>query len=162
MNYFELFGYSEAPVVDTTVLAQKYFELQKKYHPDFFSKAGETEQEEALQQSAVVNKAFTTFQSKEKTVEYFLQLRGIIAEDEKYQLPPDFLMEMMELNETLDEKDGVEVAAELASIDKSITDAINRILENPALYGDAGSLEKLKEWYYKKKYLQRILVRLGD
>jgi len=162
MNYFELFGYPEAPVIDTKVLSQRYFDLQKKYHPDFFSQAGESDQEEALQQSALVNKAFTTFQNKEKTVEYYLQLRGIIAEEEKYQLPPDFLMEMMELNETLDEKDGVEVAAELAVIDKSITDTITPILENPALYEDPASLEKLKEWYYKKKYLQRILVRLGD
>lgn len=162
MNYFELFGYKEAPVIDKTSLAQRYFDLQKQYHPDRFSGASEAEQEEALQRSALINKAFTTFQHAEKTVEYFLQIRGVIVEDEKYQLPPGFLMEMMEINETLDEKDGVEVAAELAAIDKSVTAEITPILEDPALHEDPTSWEKLKEWYYKKKYLQRILVRLGD
>jgi molecular chaperone HscB len=162
MNYFELFGFKEAPVIDKKRLPEKYFELQKQHHPDFFSQSNEAEQEEALQHSAMINKAFTTFQNAEKTVEYFLQLRGVVVTDEKYQLPPDFLMEMMELNETLDEKDGVEVAAELAEIDKAITAEITPILENPALHEDPASWEKLKEWYYKKKYLQRILVRLGD
>ena len=162
MNYFELFGFKEAPVIDKKKLPERYFELQKQHHPDFFSQADEADQEKALQYSSLINKAFTTFQSTEKTVEYFLQVREVIVADEKYQLPPDFLMEMMELNETLDEKDGVEVAAELAEIDKTITAEITPILENPALHEDPASWEKLKEWYYKKKYLQRILVRLGD
>jgi len=69
---------------------------------------------------------------------------------------------MMELNETLDEKDGVVIAAEIAEANKVISAEIRPILENSTLYDDASSLEKLKEWYYKKKYLQRILDRLGD
>ena len=30
-----------------------------------------------------------------------LQLKGLLEEEEKYPLPPDFLMEVMELNENL-------------------------------------------------------------
>ncbi|MFT3981490.1 MAG: Fe-S protein assembly co-chaperone HscB [Ferruginibacter sp.] len=162
MNYFELFGFEPAPVVDKSVLSARYFELQKQHHPDFFSQATEAEKENALQLSAAINKAFITFQNEEKTVEYFLQYKGIIAEGEKYQLPPAFLMEMMELNETLDEKDGVEISAEMAAIDQAISGEVKPVLDNPSLHNDPASLEKLKEWYYKKKYLQRILDRLGD
>lgn len=162
MNYFELFGFTPSPVIDKSLLTAKYFELQKQYHPDFFSQASDAEKEEALQRSAAVNKAFTTFQSEEKTVEYFLEQKGLISGDEKYQLPPAFLMEMMELNETLDEKDEEQIRAELAQAEQNIGMAAKPILENPALYNDPASLEILKEWYYKKKYLQRILDRLSD
>ncbi|RYY66436.1 MAG: Fe-S protein assembly co-chaperone HscB [Chitinophagaceae bacterium] len=162
MNYFELFGFTEAPAIDKRLLAEKYFSLQKQNHPDFFTQANEAEQEEALQQSANINKAFTTFQNEDKTLEYFLQQKGIVETDEKYQLPQDFLMEMMDINETLEEKDGVAITAELAAIEKALYDDIAPILKDAGLHQDAASLEKLKLYYYKKKYIQRILARLGD
>ncbi|RYY48068.1 MAG: Fe-S protein assembly co-chaperone HscB [Chitinophagaceae bacterium] len=162
MNYFELFGFEEAPAIDKTLLAEKYFSLQKQNHPDFFTQSNEAEQETALQQSAAINKGFTTFQNEDKTLEYFLQLRGIVETDEKYQLPPAFLMEMMEINETLEEKDGVELTAELAAIEKTLYDSIAPILKSADLYNDPASQQQLKLYYYKKKYIQRILARLGD
>ena len=162
MNYFELFGFPVSPRVDKTLVSQKYFELQKINHPDFFTQATEAEKEDALQQSAAINKAFTIFQNDEKTIEYFLQEQGVIQTDEKYQLPPDFLMEMMELNETLTEKDGVTLAEEMADIERPLLEEIKPILEKSATDMDDSELEKLKAYYYKKKYLKRILARLGD
>ena len=162
MNYFDLFGFTEAPSIDKKLLAEKYFGLQKQSHPDFFTKANEADQEEALQQSADINKAFTTFQNEDKTIEYFLQVKGVVETDEKFQLPNDFLMEMMDINETLDEKDGVTVTAELAAIEKEIYAAIAPLLKDSSMHNDPESLQKLKLYYYKKKYIQRILARLGD
>ena len=162
MNYFELFGFPVSPRVDKTLLSQKYFALQKINHPDFFTQATEAEKEDALQQSAAINKAFTIFQNDEKTIEYFLQEKGVIQTDEKYQLPPDFLMEMMELNETLNEKDGVTLAEEMADIERPLLEEIKPILEKSSTDMDNSELEKLKAYYYKKKYLKRILDRLGD
>ena len=57
MNYFELFDLPVSLNVDKSKLAKKYFELQKKYHPDYFTQATEAEQEEALEKSSAVNKA---------------------------------------------------------------------------------------------------------
>ncbi len=162
MNYFELFEIEPAPAIDKKLLAEKYFALQKKNHPDFYTQATEAEKEMALEQSAHINKAFTIFQNEDRTLEYFLQWKGIVQADEKYQLPPDFLMEMMELNETLDEKDGVEITEELAGIEKAMYAQIAPVLNDGALHNDAAALEKLKLYYYKKKYIQRILARLGD
>ena len=162
MNYFELFGFPVSPRVDKALVSQKYFALQKINHPDFFTQSTEAEKEDALQQSAAINKAFTIFQNDEKTIEYFLQEKGIIQTDEKYQLPPDFLMEMMELNETLNEKDGVTLAEEMADIERPLLEEINPILEKSSTDMNDSELEKLKTYYYKKKYLKRILDRLGD
>ncbi len=162
MNYFELFGLPVLPRIDKTLLAQKYFALQKSNHPDFFTQDTEEAREEALHQSAAINKAFSIFQNEDKTIEYFLQLKAIVESDEKYQLPPAFLMQMMELNETLTEKDGVTVAAELAEIEKTLLEEIKPVLDNYTSNTDAAAMEKLKAYYYKKKYLKRILERLGD
>lgn len=162
MNYYELFGFPVSPRINKTLLAQKYFELQKNHHPDFFTRDTEVEKETALEKSAAINKAFVIFQNEEKTIEYFLQLKAVMLPDEKYQLPAGFLMQMMELNETLAEKDGVTVAAELAEIEKAIYDEIEPLLQQPPAELDAASMEKLKAYYYKKKYLTRILDRLGD
>ena len=162
MNYFELFNLPVAARIDKTLLSLKYFELQKQNHPDFFTQASEAEQDSSLQQSADINKAFGIFKNDDKTIEYFLQLHNAIVPDEKYILPPAFLMEMMELNETLNEKDGVTIAQEMADIERPLLEDIEPILSQPAGHYDATALEKLKAYYYKKKYLRRILDRLGD
>jgi molecular chaperone HscB len=162
MNYFDLFGFPVAPVINTTLVAKKYFELQRAHHPDFFTQANEAEKEAALEQSANINKAFAVFQDQEKTLEYFLQLQEVIVTDEKYQLPPDFLMEMMELNESLLSKTPEAAADEIAAMEAQLYNEIAPILNDSALYGDAGSLQQLKAYYYQKKYLKRILDRLND
>jgi molecular chaperone HscB len=162
MNYYELFGFPVSPRVNKTLLAQKYFELQKNHHPDFFTRETEVDKETALEKSAAINKAFVIFQHEEKTIEYFLQIKGVILPAEKYQLPPGFLMQMMELNETLAEKDGVTVAAELAEIEKALYEEIEPLLQQYPTELHPASMEKLKAYYYKKKYLTRILDRLGD
>lgn len=158
MNYFELFELPVSPEIDQRKLAQKYFELQKKYHPDFFTQATEHEQDEALEMSSQLNKALKVFKNREETIKYLLQLKALLEEEEKYQLPPAFLMEMMELNEEL----SGDTPAQVATIETALYNEIAPIIEN---YNDetigTADLMKLKEYYYKKKYLQRILDRTG-
>ena len=162
MNYFDLFGLPVAPSIDKSTIAKTYFTLQKKYHPDFFSHADENEKEEILQQSAAINKAFKTFQSPERTLEYFLQTTGLIEKDEKYSLSPDFLMEMMEINEALAE-DEAAARDQVAAYEKKLWDEVQPIIDNyqAGNFSD-GDLQKLKAYYYKQKYLKRILDRLAD
>ncbi len=161
MNYYELFELPVSPVVDRTGISKKYFELQKKFHPDFYTNETEEDKENALAQSAAINKGFTIFSNKEKTLEYFLQLKDIIVTDEKYNLPPDFLMEMMELNEGFDEETDIEGI--IGNYEQELLEEIEPLLsiENTTLFNE-NDFQKLKEYYYKKKYLKRILERLDD
>ena len=157
MNYFELFEIPISIQIDKAKLAQKYFELQKKYHPDFFARGTEHEQEQALEISARLNKALKILKDQDQTIKYVLQLKELLEEEEKYQLPPAFLMEMMELNEDLSE----DSARQIQELENQLYTEVASIIEN---YDDArattADLLKLKEYYYKKKYLQRILDRL--
>jgi molecular chaperone HscB len=157
MNHFELFELPVSIQIDKTKLAQKYFELQKKYHPDFFANGTEHEQEQALEISSQLNKALKVLKNLDQTIKYVLQLKDLLGEEEKYQLPPAFLMEMMELNEEL----SADSAKQIEELETALYSEVAPIIEN---YNDAATsnadLLKLKEYYYKKKYLQRILDRL--
>ena len=66
MNYFELFELPVSFKTDKARLAQKYFELQKKYHPDFFVNGTEYEQEQALEISSQLNKALKVLKDRIK------------------------------------------------------------------------------------------------
>ena len=68
MNYFELFELPISLKIDKSKLAQKYFELQKKNHPDFFAKGTEHEQEQALEISSQLNKALKIFKNPDQTI----------------------------------------------------------------------------------------------
>jgi len=158
MNYFELFNIPVSVTVDKTSLAKKYFELQKKFHPDFFAQEDEVTQEDALEKTSELNKAFKIFKDPDATIQYLLKTKGLLQEEEKYPLPPDFLMEVMELNENLSEDSAVAIA----DFEQDIYAAVSNIIEH---YNDATAstqdLLRLKEYYYKKKYLQRILDRIA-
>ena len=166
MNYFELFDIPVQLKVDKSTLPVKYFELSRKYHPDFLINAPEAEQAEALEKSALLNKAFKTFQNPDLTIKYVLQLKGLMEEEEKYELPPDFLMEVMEINEGLMDADepGNDNALKLKieDLQSEIYEPVKEIVES---YQEGVSTEKellqVKEYYYKKKYIDRIRRELS-
>jgi len=162
MNYYELFELDVTAVADKTSVSKKYIELQKKFHPDFFTNENEADKENALEQSAAINKGFNILSNTEKTIEYFLQIKGIITADEKYHLPPDFLMEMMELNEAIDE-DNTNTVNQINAFENALNNDISQLLlKGNSITLPEEDLQKLKEYYYKKKYLKRILDRLDD
>jgi molecular chaperone HscB len=163
MNYFDLFGIPITLKVDKSILAKKYFELQREFHPDFYTQSDESEQQAALEKSAQINKGLKVLQQQDATIQYVLKLRELVSEDEKYSLPPDFLMEMMELNEKLEEEDSKSLKKEVSLFENSLLEQVEDIIEN--YDNDSISiekLEKLKEYYFKKKYLQRILDKIAD
>jgi len=164
MNYFELYEMPVSLQVDKKYVQDKYFELQKKYHPDFFSNESEEEQADVLDKSSMINKAYKTFQNGDDTIKYVLQLKELLEEEEKYQLPPEFLIEMMELNEALMEVDDSsleETETKINQLQKILYDKVQKIIE---YYNEDNTTDEqllqVKDYYYKKKYLKRILERL--
>ncbi|MGI8583433.1 MAG: Fe-S protein assembly co-chaperone HscB [Chitinophagaceae bacterium] len=164
MNYFELFEIPVSLQVDKKYLQDKYFELQKKHHPDFFSNESEEEQAHVLEISSMINKALKTFKNDDETIKYVLQLKQLLEEEEKYQLPPEFLAEMMELNEDLMEVDDSsleETETKISQLEKHLYDKVQNIVE---YYNEDNTtneqLLQVKDYYFKKKYLKRILERL--
>ena len=167
MNYFELFEIPVQLKVDTVPLSKKFFELSRKYHPDYFINEESGMQAEALEKSAMLNKAFKTFQNPDETIKYVLQQKGLLEEEEKYELPAGFLMEVLEINEQLmDAKDQspeerLNLQLTIDNLQSEIYAPVKEIVE----YYDEGSVSEkelleVKEYYYKKKYLDRIRRQL--
>ncbi len=166
MTYFELFEIPVALQVSVADIKPKFYQLSRQYHPDFFSQGTTEEQEEALEKSSLLNKAFITFSDKEATIKYVLQIKNLLEDEEKYKLPPDFLMEMMDLNEALMDakaeanEDGIKhEQLKINNLEDEIYNNVKSIVEN---YKDDITTEKellqIKDYYFKKKYLTRILA----
>ncbi len=170
MNYFEFFELPVGFTVDQQELKRKFYALSRKYHPDFFARAEADEQAEVLQKSSMVNKGYQIFSSADKTLQYLLELKGLVEPEEKFQLDPMFLSEVMDINEQLME---LEMAPDLAELDK-VAATTNELLKT--IYNDvegtlAGyqegitpekALLPVKDYYYQKKYLQRILDKIAS
>jgi len=168
MNYFELYGLPVLMKVDPSDIKEKFYELSRKYHPDFHARSDETSQGEALEKSADVNKAYKVFQNPDDTIKYVLQMKNLVYDEEKYELDPEFLMEVMDINEQLMEletgadKEAVEQCLEKTKeLLNQIYNEVAPITEN---YQEGVTTEKellqVKGYYYKKKYLQRILDKI--
>jgi len=157
MNYYDLFEIPISVSIDRALLSKRYFRLQKSFHPDYFTLADEAEQQTVLEKTALLNKAFKIFKDADATIKYLLQMKEMLTEEEKYPLSPDFLMEVMELNERL----SAGTADQISAMENDIYAPVRNIIAN---YNDAkvttDELLKLKEYYFKKKYLQRILDRI--
>ena len=167
MNYFDLFEIPLQLKVDKATLPHKYFELSRKYHPDYFSNASPEEQAVALDMSAMLNKAFRVFQNPDETIKYVLQLKRLLEEEEKYELQPGFLMEVLEINEAIMDADDPEtrekVKSAITELQNEIYEPVQEIVEH---YKEGVTTEKellqVKEYYYKKKYIDRIREQLGS
>jgi molecular chaperone HscB len=162
MNYFELFGLPIGFQVDTQKLRAAFMEIQKASHPDKFAQGNLEEQEAALEQSSLANKGYTLLNQKERILPYVLEILGHITPDEKYALEPSFLMEMMELNEAWmdadDETSKQAIINQVEQIKTALYAPIQTYMEMDKI--DSISQEamlQIKSYYYKKKYLDRIL-----
>jgi molecular chaperone HscB len=103
-NYFELFDLPVTFDLDAADLAARYRELQRRFHPDRFASASEPERRLSLQLTAQVNAAYQTLKDPVARARYLLGLQGVdTGEDTDTAMDTTFLMEQMELRESLDE-----------------------------------------------------------
>ena len=103
-DYFELFGLPARFDLDAADLAARYRELQRRFHPDRFAAAPESERRLSVQMTAQINAAYQTLRDTVARSRYLLGLQGVQTdEDTDTRMDPAFLMEQMELREELDE-----------------------------------------------------------
>lgn len=108
MDYFTLFGLQAGFAVDSELLATRYQDLQRQYHPDKYASRPQAEQLAALSQSATINQAWQTLRHPLTRAEYLLSLHGFDLANEQHTVRDTaFLMEQLELREELD---GIEQA----------------------------------------------------
>lgn len=104
MNHFELFGLPNQFDLDKNHLSEKFRDLQKQFHPDKFAAASERDRLMSVQKAAEINDAYQTLKTPIERAEYLLSLYGVhIRGEHQTMSDPLFLMEQMELRETLED-----------------------------------------------------------
>src|SRR5205814_1422514 len=134
--------------------------------PDFHATSSPEKQREILELSTLNTNAYKTLSNSETRMAYILETHGLLGEGTRNDLPGDFLMEMMDLNERLMELES-DFDPETVTTLQNETDSIWQELENetqpllvqfeqmPATEKPV-VLEKVKIYYLKGKYLLRI------
>ncbi|VDD84350.1 unnamed protein product [Mesocestoides corti] len=104
-NYFDFFGITKPTMnINMDSLARQKRNLQKAYHPDKFTRSSRKEQEIAASVSAKVNDAFKVLSCPITRAEYILTLNGSPCSSvDMAAADMEFLVEIMELNERVDE-----------------------------------------------------------
>lgn len=163
MNYFEFYGIDETFHPDAAALKKQFYALSKKYHPDFHATEDDEKQQEILELSTLNNKAYQTLSDPNRVVEYILRTHDLISEGAKPQLPADFLMEMMDINERLMEAENKHqlgtIAAEVLAIEGDMNNELLKLTEDYPELDDTAKESRLNEIaniYYRQKYLLRI------
>ena len=164
MEYFKLFNLPVSLYVNKTEVLKTYYALSQEAHPDKHVHAAQTMQQDATAKSAMINEAKKILDNAELRLEYILKESGAMLPDEKYQLSPLFLAEMMDLNETIMDLKLSENIEELNRVKERISSEIHNafepvkcLFEMKELELNDSNLKKLKEYYYQHKYLKRIM-----
>jgi molecular chaperone HscB len=103
-DYFSCYGLPCDYAVDLAVLRQLHRRLQQAHHPDRFVTESDGEQRRAVQITAYLNQAYTTLSTPLTRGIYLLQLQGMDPlAPTNTQMPMDFLLQQIELRESLEE-----------------------------------------------------------
>ena len=122
-NHFDLFGLSPAFALEKELLEKAYRDIQSRVHPDRFAHAGGAERRASLQWTTRVNEAYRALKDPVQRAKHILELHGVdVAFETNTAMPPEFLMQQMELREALEDA--------VAKKDPSSVDGIRKDLRN--------------------------------
>ena len=130
-DYFSFFGVPRRLTLDAADLEQRFRDLSRKFHPDFFYNAPPGERLASLERSSYLNDAYRVLRTPVSRIEHLLAVEGLPPtrhEDSAVKVPPALLEEVFALNEELDEirelresgADTAKLAARLDSARKPI------------------------------------------
>jgi molecular chaperone HscB len=171
-NYFAFYGLPEAFVLDEAALKSKYYQLSRELHPDFHAQDTPAAQAEALRLSTLNTDAYRTLADPDRRMAYLLGQHGMLEEGSaQNQLPSDFLMEVMDLNEQLMELEmdpdptaTQQLDAEVTALADTLDAGIQPVLVG---YGQLppdhlpAALAQVRTYYLKKRYLLRLRQQLA-
>jgi len=155
-SHFELFGLPPAFSLEKDLLEKAYHDIQSRVHPDRFAHAGDAERRASLQWTTRVNEAFQILKNPVARAKHLLELHGVdVAFETNTAMPPEFLMQQMELREALE--------AAVGKKDSAAVDALRNGLreDKSVLEKQIGEAIDAKNDYAGAAELVRKLMFLG-
>jgi molecular chaperone HscB len=179
-DYFETFGLERRLGVDVAALQRRFYELSRRWHPDFHQGAPPAEQARALEASARVNAAYRALRDPAARVEYLIRLEEGRETKEggavKPKAPPALLAEMFEIQEALEEaRTGAldeaaraslgaqrdALRARLAETEAELAGRLSDAWDRAAAAERPAALNALKEALATRAYLRTVIDDLS-
>lgn len=153
-NYFLFYGLEEVFDIDKAVLKNCYLDKSKLYHPDYYGDDPQA-QNIAVASSSFNNIAYKTLSNDIRRAQYLVELK-LSHGDDNIKLPQEFLMDMMELNEMIDEVD----ENSKQSIDTQIESLKSELLETIKTKATEALWLETQIAVLKWKYIERLEARM--
>ena len=168
-NYFEIFDLPFAIEVDQKALTKAYYKCSMQFHPDRYSLKSEVEQKDAITNTAIINKAYEVIKDKQSRIKYILLQSGITFEEGKEKVPQDFLMEMMDINESIMEYKMEPTKESLKSLNEQLDSLEKQLIEQISPFiiifieenNNQEALLALKDYFLKNQYINNIKSNLN-
>ena len=105
-DYFAFLGLPRRLTIAQQDLEQRFRELSRKFHPDYYYNAPPAERLASLERSSYLNDAYRTLRNPVSRIEHLLAIEGLPSaksEEGTAKVPAALLEEVFALNEELDE-----------------------------------------------------------
>ena len=105
-DFFTFLGLPRRLTISAQDLEQRFRELSRQFHPDYFYNATPAERLASLERSSYLNDAYRTLRNPVSRIEHLLAIEGLPSpksEEGTAKVPPALLEEVFALNEELDE-----------------------------------------------------------
>lgn len=161
-NFFALFDIPASFEIDKQILVSRFRELQTQLHPDKFAAKSDAERRWSLQAASFVNEGYQTLLGDLSRAVYILQINGIsIDEETDTQMDPMFLMEQMELRESIESAESsADPFSALAAIRKQIKQAIvqqSQLFSSSAIQSDWTTSRTItRQWQFLDKLSKEV------
>jgi molecular chaperone HscB len=161
-NHFALFGLDATFDVDPQLVQQRYLELAREVHPDRVSGGAPENELQSLRTTSQLNQARTVLLNPVLRAAYLLEMAGGKSSAEDREVPPEVLMESLELREQLAEAEAAGNDAELAKLRSDIESRRQATLEEISalarqLPGDEAVRQALRSKLNTHSYYQKML-----
>ena len=127
-DYFAFLGLPRRLTIAPQDLEQRFRELSRKFHPDYYYNAPPAERLASLERSSYLNDAYRTLRNPVSRIEHLLAIEGLPSAKssggEGGTVPPALLEEVFALNEELDEiREQRESGADSTSLSARLSEA---------------------------------------
>ena len=157
-NYFELFDLETSFFINDDQLKAAYRREISRFHPDNYATKSESEKLQALQNTSLLNTAFTSLKTPLNRASYLLKMQGLDPFDERDTvMNHDFLMSQIDLREELEvieeDRDSLGLEDFLERVDLHIEENIESIYKAFELNSD---LMDIKMYVRELKFYDQL------
>lgn len=149
-NHFVRLGLPIQYSIQPAELERRFLVLARGLHPDQFSLRPAEERSLAGDLSAQLNDSFKVIRDPLLRAEYLLELEGGPTRDQEKKTPPDFLMEMLELNEQIEEaksEGGAGARDAMLQLETELKKRLDTIVQSlPAAFHELSITDHARRW----------------